>query len=543
LLGIVFHLGWCFVPRGAGTPITDVSSNIGFDYFFYTAHMFRMQVFFLIAGFFGRMLYHRRGPLGFVKNRCTRIAIPLVLFWLVLAPLLIFTWVWGANRSGQNLTEVPLSLISQLMQMGLILIPRSMGGLFTLAHLWFLYYLLGLYVVVLLLRVLMLWLVPRKLEGQRRADAIIASAVQSPWSLIWLAVLSGLILFTMDGWLGVDTPSRSYQPSIPVLLLYGVFFCFGWLLHRQTGLLSQFIPHWRWQLGLGVALSVVLFAGFQQLYGIGIGSAAGQYPQISPNQITAWPKFHEHLVSAQTDAEATPELVILWQKISAGDRNRMEQLADPPPIDLQIGVCKTLNKLLVHADLFEPVELDAEGNPVPIQPGLLDPEVAARASLENRQRLDELFAGLLLPDPAAAAWYRPVKFAYSLGYALAMWCFVFATLGYFQEKWAHHSRAWRYVADSSYWVYLAHLPLVIWMHVWIARLPWPGLIKFLLLNVAAFAALYASYHYLVRSTPIGRMLNGRRYPFVLLPWTSTRKVDQQTKPEEEPRTDDRVTTM
>ena len=264
LLGVVFHVAWCFVPRNAGTPTTDVSASIGFDYFFYTAHIFRMQVFFLIAGFFGRMMYHRRGPLGFVKNRLSRIAVPLVLFWIVLAPLTILTWVWGANRSGQNLTEVPLSLMIQLMQMGKILIPPSDGGLFTIAHLWFLYYLLALYAVVLVLRLSVLRLIPRKADSQRRADTCISWCVKSPWSLVCLGVLTGLILFMMQGWWGVDTPSRSYQPSLPVLLLYGFFFCFGWLLHRQTGLLSQFIPHWRWQLGLGVALSVMLFAGFLQ---------------------------------------------------------------------------------------------------------------------------------------------------------------------------------------------------------------------------------------------------------------------------------------
>ncbi len=30
----------------------------------------------------------------------------------------------------------------------------------------------------------------------------------------------------------------------------------------------------------------------------------------------------------------------------------------------------------------------------------------------------------------------------------------------------------------------------------------------------AFAVLFASYHFLVRSTFIGRVLNGRSYPFV-----------------------------
>ena len=46
----------------------------------------------------------------------------------------------------------------------------------------------------------------------------------------------------------------------------------------------------------------------------------------------------------------------------------------------------------------------------------------------------------------------------------------------------------------------------------VGRLPWHWAIKFPLILVVSLAVLFASYRYLVRSTFIGQLLNGRKYP-------------------------------
>jgi hypothetical protein len=101
---------------------------------------------------------------------------------------------------------------------------------------------------------------------------------------------------------------------------------------------------------------------------------------------------------------------------------------------------------------------------------------------------------------------------------------VFGTLGLFQVRFSTQSAAWRYVADSAYWIYLAHLPLVAALQVWLAARPWPGSLKFVTVNAVTFALMFASYHYFVRSTFIGQVLNGRRYPFVAWPFVRTPKL-------------------
>jgi glucan biosynthesis protein C len=70
----------------------------------------------------------------------------------------------------------------------------------------------------------------------------------------------------------------------------------------------------------------------------------------------------------------------------------------------------------------------------------------------------------------------------------------------------------RYLADSSYWLYLAHLPIVFFLQAALALVPWHWTIKFPLILAIALTVLLASYHYLVRPTWIGQILNGRKYP-------------------------------
>jgi peptidoglycan/LPS O-acetylase OafA/YrhL len=52
-----------------------------------------------------------------------------------------------------------------------------------------------------------------------------------------------------------------------------------------------------------------------------------------------------------------------------------------------------------------------------------------------------------------------------------MWSLVFLTVGIFQKLCSRPNPVVRYIADSSYWMYLIHLPLVIWLQIAVAE--WP----------------------------------------------------------------------
>jgi peptidoglycan/LPS O-acetylase OafA/YrhL len=91
-----------------------------------------------------------------------------------------------------------------------------------------------------------------------------------------------------------------------------------------------------------------------------------------------------------------------------------------------------------------------------------------------------------------------------------MWSLVGLTIGLFRAL-ATRPRAWiRYVADSSYWMYLVHLPVVVWLQVAVAEVELNWWLKLAGVCVATIAIALITYDLFVRSTIIGQVLNGRR---------------------------------
>ena len=89
----------------------------------------------------------------------------------------------------------------------------------------------------------------------------------------------------------------------------------------------------------------------------------------------------------------------------------------------------------------------------------------------------------------------------------------FLTLGLF--AWGLHGVGrpiwWaRYFADASYWIYLIHLPLLFWLQIYTRTWPIPDAVKFFLWVGVVTAMGLLSYHFLVRRTWIGWVLNGHR---------------------------------
>ncbi len=348
------------------------------------------------------------------------------------------------------------------------------------------------------------------------SDGWVVWVMRSPSFILWLTLGMGLFLWPMKGWFGVDTPVGSLRPSVPVLIFYGSFFGLGWLLHRQAGLLTGLVRHWRWQLVLGLVLSVPLFIAFRAAQNQGVvGSITAHYPNVEANQFKDWPTFLARLRSANQPEAVPVELANLWRRLLPKAHETILRMSDGSGPDHRAGVADAINKLLIQPAMF-----GTESIPVGLPPPA---DVASRATIENRATLERLFPGSLAGNPQALSWYRPAKLAYSMGYGLVMWLLIFGTLGLFQARCLGHSPAWRYVADSSYWIYLIHLPLVARLQVWMAPWPWPGSVKFLLLNLILFAILFRSYQYLVRSTFIGRLLNGQSYPFVAWPFRGREK--------------------
>src|SRR3954462_2175230 len=110
LLGVAFHAALSFMPDWPPGiwAMKDNSPSAFLRDAAFVAHIFRMSLFFFIAGYFGRLLYHKLGASGFWTNRAKRILIPLVAGWAILYPLIGFIWMTGITKVfGGTLPPMP----------------------------------------------------------------------------------------------------------------------------------------------------------------------------------------------------------------------------------------------------------------------------------------------------------------------------------------------------------------------------------------------------------------------------------------------------
>ena len=182
-----------------------------------------MSAFYLIAGFFAHLVYHRRGMRAFVRDRSKRILAPMVGGWLIFGVLAIVVTIWGVTRTFAG--QAPP--------------PGTEGGFppgFPLTHLWFLYYLCIFYVLALSLRGVFV-AVDRSGRARAAVDAVMRAAVSSYVAPIVLAAPLAAVLYfnaSWPAWFGVPTPDMGFMPKVPAMVGFGTAFAIGWLLHRQT---------------------------------------------------------------------------------------------------------------------------------------------------------------------------------------------------------------------------------------------------------------------------------------------------------------------
>ena len=90
------------------------------------------------------------------------------------------------------------------------------------------------------------------------------------------------------------------------------------------------------------------------------------------------------------------------------------------------------------------------------------------------------------------------------------WLMTFGSIGLCRRLLSRESGTLRYISDSSYWLYLMHLPLVLLAQWLVKDLQVPALLKFAGITIVISSFLLLTYEYAVRYTFIGRLLNGPR---------------------------------
>jgi glucans biosynthesis protein C len=372
LLGIAYHATMSFSPTlaASGWPIVDNSPSDTLSATFYVLHIFRMTTFFVVAGFFARLVVYRKGVSGFIKDRRKRILIPLLVSLPVQLVLIGAAMIWGMSKAGKPLTAAPPATGEH------VLLP------FSWTHLWFLYVLILLYALLLGVRWLGNTVFDRTGRIRSIADSAIAYVMRTSLAPVLLAIPVAVSLYKTEWWnfwTGIPTPDNSMIPNLAAFVGYGTAMLFGWVLHRQSELLPTIQRYWIVNLAAALALTVLCYS--------------------------------------------------------------------------MIGMPTS------------PVHLGA----------------TARA-------------------------------IYSAAYSVATWTGTFAAIGAALRFFSNESPVRRYLADASYWMYLMHFPLLSALAALMMQWPLHWSIKYSLILGITSAALLVSYHYWVRPTRIGEMLNGRRYP-------------------------------
>jgi len=286
LLGVVFHASLSFMPVFIGWAVMDISTSDLVLWFVMVAHSFRMELFYLIAGYFSYQAFGSKGAANFLKSRLFRLGLPFTFGWLLLKPLVNSGWIMGAESMAGDV-DVAGGLVK-----GFTTMLVSPGGVFVGTHLWFLYYLLMFTGLLVVSSHLIQRHFSKKPLVFRRVDSMVNGLCASRFGMVILSFPVAVCLWFMPNW-AVDTPDKSLVPNLPVFILYLVFFVFGWLLKRNQHSLDWFAEIDAWRLVLCV-LSIVacielaayesskahdyytfLKAGFLLSYGIMMWSLVG----------------------------------------------------------------------------------------------------------------------------------------------------------------------------------------------------------------------------------------------------------------------------
>jgi glucan biosynthesis protein C len=368
LLGIVFHAALPYLPGYEAWLVMDSQRSQPVAWMSFTLHSFRMATFFLLAGYFGRMMLQRRGTGGFVKDRAKRILLPLVAFWPLVMLGFGLALIFGVAIGGIPGSDEPPPPPSLTIE-----------G-WPLTHLWFLWVLALIYLATLLLRGLIVAL-DRKGGFRGGVDRVLDELIRFPFILpVILAVPVGFLLQrhgSWPEWWGIPTPDVGLVPNAPAFFCFTLAFWTGWLIHRLKDGFTPLAKFWPLYLPVAVVLTAICL-------------------NMVPSQ-------------------STP-------------------------------------------------------------------------ALNEGQAL--IFASL---------------------YGLLVWLWSFGLIGVALRFIRHESPKIRYLADSSYWLYIVHLPLLVAVEAVVANWAIPAEIKLVLVVAVAMAIMLVSYHWLVRSTWLGKWLNGKRY--------------------------------
>ena len=223
LLGIVLHAALPYIPNVEAFWPADESSSHVINTIFQFIHIWRMPLFFILAGFFANLIISKKSWKSWWWNRFLRIGLPIIVF----SPLMSLTlpWIFEYGRTG----EVAFFYSDE-------------GQPF---HLWFLWHLMIFVIFTAIFRL-------PYLGGVGVSNSLNRIGLGFPGSVFRKSksVLSGILFRSRFPVVFIILCSVINLPTGGELIINpiasGLYFAIGYSLYKNSSLFMFLKAHWRY---------------------------------------------------------------------------------------------------------------------------------------------------------------------------------------------------------------------------------------------------------------------------------------------------------
>ena len=544
LLGIVLHGMMSLVPLPLAVwPAQDVSQSPFYLFLLHAIHGFRMQLFFVLSGFFTVMMWKKYGLKKLLGHRCKRILLPLVIYTAILTPVIFgiamfgieaaanpdsSRSIWAAARVGDT------TAIEQHIKKGADPNEPDTIGLTPMG--W-----AAAVGGVTAAEALMRHGADVRAKAPDRSTALHTAALFGNTDMVKFLIEAGADV-NAETVLG-DTPlSATEMDELSTILLAEMM---GMQVNEEQ------LPDDREEVILflkenggeyGPVDTEEPLAWFYPFVP-GMKNLVNQLPMSGQKMVegivviwllTIFPVFQHLWFLYYLFLLVLGFAVFIWLARKRGWKPLHGRMVTWPGCLLWLVPLTTIPQFFMITD-FGP---DTAGSPIPWPPlffyyavffgfgaacfgrDIFENARARRWPVTLLLALPVLLLGLHAYEMRGSL-FEPTQSSSLSGFlcwnllcsvlsSLYAWLMIFGMIGLFRKYCSGENPRVRYLSDASYWLYIAHLPVTMLLQIWIADAAWPGWVKLLGNCIVTLTLLLAVYEFAVRYTWIGAMLNGRK---------------------------------
>ena len=240
MLGVVLHVSMFFRDENsfhwlAGEYKRDSINTLAVK----GIHLFRMQLFMLLAGFFAELVLQRKGMNILMKDRIKRILWPFLVGIIIFMPFFMYltndTWPGAYSNVFDNAST--LDRIVSYIWWGTFS-DLEVFNEYNLYHFWFIYFLLFFYLFHWLFHQLGNW------DFLFKDNALLNKLIHLTISYKWGFLILGALSFPIH----LSLQSPMFWPShfnfqLNELIYYFGFYVFGAYLYKNVTLLKSLAEH------------------------------------------------------------------------------------------------------------------------------------------------------------------------------------------------------------------------------------------------------------------------------------------------------------